>query len=393
MTQTLTPTEVRLPVIHPCWWTGVLPIPEEEFKIDCSEFQERLAQVQTKEQVPQKLVQRMKDMFAKTGLVLLTNTGLTNAKVMQEIALVALGGKMDYIGGSSARRKLEVGLDKNAPDFQTFDVYDTGVAGEALLHYHHEMSYLSKVPKNIAFSCVRIPQTHAGQGWTYVSEQVQATDELLKTPLGQKLKEKGVCFIRCLTDRKFFEKNFADQEVSWNGYDKVGVYNHWQLSFGVETKEEVEKIAAEKGLQVTWGENNYCRTKYYADAFEYDAVTDRNYLFASLGQDSMLFDTWPGLSNLPTMNDFNSSNYLERPLKVTFGDDTEFTRQELLQFVEIYDKFGFPLKWQVGDIAMICNYRWAHGRPAYTMGKGDERKLGVTLGVLVNRVGQNNDKW
>jgi len=87
----------------------------------------------------------------------------------------------------------------------------------------------------------------------------------LKTKVGQKLKEKGVCFIRCLTDRDAYK----GREKGWNNKDEYGVYNHWQTSFQCETQEEVEREATARGLKVEWGENRYCKTRYYCDAYEY----------------------------------------------------------------------------------------------------------------------------
>lgn len=49
-----------------------------------------------------------------------------------------------------------------------------------------------------------------------MSDQVGVTDEILSTELGQKLKEKGVCYQRNLTDAE-----------AYKGEDESSVYNHW----------------------------------------------------------------------------------------------------------------------------------------------------------------------
>ena len=99
-----------------------------------------------------------------------------------------------------------------------------------------------------------------------------------------------------------------------------------------------------------------------------------------------LFITKPGIvvQHLP---------YGERPLHMTFGDGTEFTRDELEQFIKVYDDFGTPIDWRVGDVAVICNYRFAHGRPEIKLEDGESRRLGVLLGEQFDRIGQRNDKW
>ena len=107
-------------------------------------------------------------------------------------------------------------------------------------------------------------------------------------------------------------------------------------------------------------------------------------VYASLADHGLWFDTWPLVQHLP---------FRDRPLHMTYGDDSEFTRNELQQFIDVYDEFGTKLDWERGDVAVICNYRFAHGRPGIVLGEGETRKLGVLLGEQFERVGQRNDKW
>merc|ERR1711966_80147 len=68
----------------------------------------------------------------------------------------------------------------------------------AMLHYHHEMTYVAESTLALAFMCEKsVPD---GRAATYFSEAQKHTDFILGTELGQKLKEKGVCFHRNLTD-------------------------------------------------------------------------------------------------------------------------------------------------------------------------------------------------
>ena len=83
----------------------------------------------------------------------------------------------------------------------------------------------------------------------------------------------------------------------------------------------------------------------------------------------------------------------ERPLKLTFGDLTEMTREEKELFVDIYDRHGIPIPWKVGDVALICNYRFAHGRPSIHLKEGEDRELGVLIGESFDRLQTFEDKW
>ena len=85
--------------------------------------------------------------------------------------------------------------------------------------------------------------------------------------------------------------------------------------------------------------------------------------------------------------------YDQRPLKLTFGDLTEMTREEKQLFVDVYDRFGVPINWNVGDVAVVCNWRWAHGRPGIHLDAGEERELGVVIGAPFERIGDITGKW
>lgn len=305
---------------------------------------------------------RIKAVFDQEGLVHVRNTGLTDLAEMRRLALHGLGGELDYKGGSNPRNSLG---GEEAPS-----VFEVGAPLTAHLHYHHEMAYLGNSTKALAFLC---KDTVPKRGATYFSDSVQVTDHILQTELGRKLKEKGVCYHRKMTDREKFK-----------GELEVGVYNHWQLSMHTDDPVEAEATAKSMGLHVSWGPDQRMDTRYYQAAFEYFPLMDRNMLYCSIADHGMWFDGWPLVMHLP---------YEERPLHMTYGDDTEFTRAELEEFVEAYDKFGIEIDWKPGDMVVFCNYRMAHGRPGIHLNPGEKRALGVMLGERYDRLGQYDDKW
>ena len=336
------------------FWTGTSHHTPEVYEVDCSEFAMDEADLQPDSE----LARRMRATYDAVGLVVLRNTGLTDLTAMRAFAKIVLEAEMAYEGGANPRDRLEG------------NVYEIGAPLAARLPYHHEMAYVSKSTRLISFVCAdALPD----RGATYVSDGVASTDALLATELGQKLKTLGVCYHRSLTD----SESFVDEI----GY---GVYNHWQKSFGTDDPAVAEAKAIERGLVVEWGPNRLMKTRFYNPAFEYFPQLDRNLLYASLADHGMWFDTWPLVQHLA---------FKDRPLHMTYGDDTEFTRDELEQFIKIYDDFGTKVDWHQGDVAVICNYRFAHGRPEIHLESGEQRKLGVLLGEQFDRIGQLPDKW
>ncbi len=341
-------------VIEPRWAYGAPTLPREAYTIDCTDYA-----MDAEDLDPEgALAQRMRRLFEATGLVLLVNTGLTELAHMRRLATHVMRREMDYTGGANPRMRIEK------------DVFDVGAPLTAWLHYHHEMAYIGASTKMLGFLCRKAAP---GKGHTYVSDSVRATDAILQTPLGEKLRALGVCYHRNLTDREAFA-----------GREPIGVYNHWQQSMGTDDPDEAQAIARSRGLHTEWGPDRLLKTRHYASAFEYFAPLDRNLLFCSVADHGVWFDAWPMVMHLP---------YEERPLTLTFGDDSPFSRDELALFIDIYDRFGISIEWHVGDIALVCNYRFAHGRPAIHLAPGEERELGVLLGEQFARRGALPDKW
>jgi len=344
----------RHEVIEPRWWDGTPATDPATYRIDCSQ----LAMDADDLRPDGELATRMRATFRDVGLVHLTDTGLVEHSDMRAFARLVLDAEMPYRAGANPRDVLEP------------DVYEVGAPLRASLHYHHEMAYVATSTQMVAFLCKRgLP----GRGATFVSDNIRATGALLATDFGQKLARLGVCYRRDLTDRDAF-----------TGREPIGVYNHWQRSFGTDDPGVAERRAREKGLHTSWGADRLLRTRFYASAFEYFPQLDRNLLYSSVADHSMWFDTWPLVEQLPPA---------QRPLWMTFGDDTDFTPDELRQFVEVYDRFGSPIDWRVGDVGIICNYRFAHGRPSIVLGEGEERELGVLLGAPFERVGDRSGSW
>lgn len=351
-------------VVEPRWWSGTRPIEPREYTLDGNDFD----MSDTSYDSP--LGVAMREMYDRVGLVHVTNTGLDQLVDMRTVAKHVIDAEMEYDGGANPRDNIEP------------NVYEIGAPLTAWLHYHHEMAYVGRSTRVISFLAKDVlPQAAddpsadlgASRGATFVSDSIGATDKLLSTDFGRKLRDLGVCYHRNLTDRDAF----ADKT-------EFGVYNHWQKSFGTDDCEEAAARARGQRLAVDWGEDRLMKTRFYCSAFEYFPGLDRNVLYSSLADHGMWFDTWPLVQHLP---------YEERPLHMTFGDDSEISADEIQQWIDLYDEFGMPLDWREGDVGVICNYRWAHGRPGIRLADGEQRKLGVVLGDQYDRVGVVSNRW
>lgn len=348
-------------VVEPNWWSGSPSIDPASYTIDCSDFAMDATDLRRGSQ----LAARMRETYDRVGLVHLTNTGLTDLVDMRSAAKLIIDDEMAYEGGANPRGSIEP------------NVYEIGAPLSAWLHYHHEMAYVGRSTRVISFlakDTLPVPADGSpSRGATWVSDSIAATDKLLSTDFGRKLKDLGVCYHRNLTDQEQFL-----------GKTEYGVYNHWQKSFGTDDPIVAASRARDQRLAVEWGDDRLLKTRFYCSAFEYFPSLDRNVLYSSLADHGMWFDTWPLVQHLP---------YAERPLHMTFGDDSEISADEIQQWIDLYDEFGSPINWRPGDVGVICNYRFAHGRPGISLDDGEARKLGVVLGNQYDRVGVRTDRW
>jgi hypothetical protein len=343
----------------PKWWTGEPSLADELYVIDASLYDLKNAS-SSGYHFDGELATKVREVYDRVGAVRVTKTGITDVQLMRAVAKFVLDKEIDYTGGANPRESLEP------------NVYEVGAPLTAWLQYHHEMAYLGHSTTKLAFLCnLAVP----GKGETYLSDNVKATVSILETDLGQKLKEKGICYHRYLTDRMAFE-----------GKEQLGVYNHWQLSMLTEDPEEAVRVARGKGLNVTWGPNRLLKTMYCTDAYEHHPKSGKNLLFSSIADDGMWFDTWEKVQHLPMD---------ERPLRLTYGDQTPFTRAEKELFVDVYDRHGTPIRWEQGDVVVFDNYLFAHGRPSIYLEEGEERSLGVMLGESFTRLHTHDypDGW
>jgi len=365
-------SSIRSPVIEPQFWTGTNPLPDASYIIDCADMK------LSKDNPSPEVANRMQEVFHRTGIVKLANTGFgDDLTAMKKYVSCVIDVPMDeYKAGANSR---------DSVDRQEVNVFDTGAPLSAFLHYHHEMAYVSKSVSKLGFCC-KYSTRDPSKGATFFSDTVGTTDMILQTELGQKLKEKGISYIRCLTDR---EAGGVDNPEN----DESGVYNHWQTSFGVTDVDQAEAIARSRDLEFEWSHGRFLKTRYTTSAFEYFPQLDRNLLYSSPADDSVWFDTWPGVRKLPTMESFEAAQPNDRPLKIEYGDGTDFTREELELYIRLQDMNGLRLDWSQGDVVVFCNYRWAHGRPSVHLEPGEKRVLGVLLGDMIERVGHKEGKW
>ena len=212
----------------------------------------------TNNKLAEELKERLSEAYTKWGVVLVRNTNLVDSKgrgdavkLEKVTELLFTDGPEAYTAGSNLRGQVDT----------ESNVYDTGAPRSAHLHYHHEMQYVNRSPKNISFLALAVPRSPS-TGPTYVSYNPGVTRDLLATATGQKLAEKGACYVRKMPDLEHFRGTNMDPRI---------VYNFWQTSMNTEDPADAQAVAETAGLDVEWEDSpifgRYMVTRFYIDAY------------------------------------------------------------------------------------------------------------------------------
>jgi hypothetical protein len=204
--------------VIPRWWSGRYVIDPARFIVDGG------GKLNKEDLCKDSWIgQEMKAKYEDVGLVHVQNTGLTDMKDQRALARIVMGEETEYEGGANPRGRT-AGLG---------NVYDIGAPLEADLPYHHEVTYKSHSVTSLGFLCKHAVTGRERVGWTFVSDSIQAHDYIMETELGQKFKDKGLCFIRRMTDAEGYKDRPHDGTV----------YNHWQKSWMTNDPDEAEAAA------------------------------------------------------------------------------------------------------------------------------------------------------
>jgi hypothetical protein len=323
----------------------VPPFGQQDFALDAADYLIDCAGIDE----PDAIADTILAQWQGRGLVILKNTGMTHLRELKRWAELLFDDFAAYAGGSAPRDKWSdqvFGLD-DAPS--TID-----------LCFHNEGCYLPEYPGCFAIGSIACPREG---GYTLVADNEAATDILMQTPVGQRLREQGVRYIRLMQDKT-----------------AVGVqgYKSWQDTFLTEDRAEVEAMVRANGWDFDWLPKGTLRTSHRVEAYEYHEGLGRSLFFAGLASHAAFFDQWPAYSGLPDE---------ERPLNMTHGDGSAFSIDEIAQVYAAYNSASLALDWKRMDLALLDNLRWAHARPAFHLEAGEQRLLGVAMGMMKKRLG------
>jgi len=288
----------------------------------------------------------MQELFKETGCLLISNTGITTVGGFSEFAFKNfIDAPLKYLGGTNNR----IELAKNA--------MNVGIEPAHLnLAVHNEMAYLDTMPTKIIFACVTPPER--GGGATTIAPTYHILSNL-PLEMRTRFEVQGVMYRRVFTS--------AEHPPS----DPSFIYNHWQVAFSTNDKSKVDELCHKNSWQWEWQKNDVLSTCNVLPAIRIDPITG-NSLFLNQAYTmnaKSWFDGWEPFTSMPP--------HLQ-PFTTYWGDGTPFSEVEMQTLKRLHEEHLFIRPWKQGDLHVLDNLRWAHGRTPYT--PGDTRVICVMMG-------------
>lgn len=259
------------------------------------------------------------------GAVLLRGFNPLDADGLAELATGLAGELRDYDNRSTPRRRVNgrVFTSTEYPPDQTIPL-------------HNEMSYTDSWPTTLFLACM-VPAPVGGETPIADSARVYAR---VPASTRERFERHGLMYVR----------NFGH-----------GIDLSWQEVFQTQDRAEVDAYCEQHGIQAEWLGGDRLRTRHVVQATVESRASGEKVWFnqAHLFQVSSL----PESVERELRESFSED---ELPRNAMYGDGTPVDPDDLAQIRAVYAAEEISLPWQAGDIMIVDNEQFAHGRKPYS---------------------------
>lgn len=258
------------------------------------------------------------------GAVLIRGTRLNGSEQFDQFVATLFGAELLRYRNPSTPRTQVRG-----------NVYtSTEYPPEEIIPLHNENSYTNEWAMRIAFFC-QLPATEGGETPIADSRRVYAS---VSPAVRQRFEQAGVCYLR----------NYGAVDLPW------------QHVFETEDPREVERQCLARGVDFQWSSGGGLRTWETRAAVAAHPATRERVWF----NQAHLFH----ISNLRAevrqslIETFGEDGV---PRTCLYGDRTPIPESDLDEIRSAYDRHKVIFPWSLGDVLLLDNMLWAHGREPY----------------------------
>jgi alpha-ketoglutarate-dependent taurine dioxygenase len=211
---------------------------------------------------------------------------------------------------------------------------------------HNENAYQREWPMKIALCCL-VPASSGGE--TPIADMRKVTARIGESLMGK----------------------FATLGVKYVRHYRPHVDVSWQKVFRTEDRSEVARFCGENDITHEWLDDSTLRTMQTCQGTAKHPVTGDHVFF---NQAHLFHVSSLGAANAKTFIEVFGADKL--PRQTYFGNGAEISDSDLDAVRKAYDSASISFPWEAGDVMLLDNMQFAHGRRPY---KGERRVLAALM--------------
>jgi hypothetical protein len=211
------------------------------------------------------------------------------------------------------------------------------------IQLHSEMAYMKVWPRYVAFHSIEVAETG---GQTTICD-IDAVS-------------------RQLGDRM---AGFASKGVMYRRTFQRGVDIPWQTAFQTQDKADVEEVGKRLGMTVEWKDGDALITTHVAQG----AITAEDGSPVYFSQAHLFHET--ALDPAARDQIIEAFGRDRLPRQAFYGDGSPIADADLQAVRQAFEDHQTGMHWQPGDVLILDNMRYAHGRLPFT----GKRRLHVAM--------------
>jgi alpha-ketoglutarate-dependent taurine dioxygenase len=294
--------------------------------------------------------ERVHGPLLKNGVLLLRGLPMLGSKKLEKVLTTLFGAPLLQYNYPSTPRTQIRGHIYTSTEYPSTEA----------IPLHNENAYTRRWPMQIAFYCIK-PADSGGE--TPIADSRKVYDSVPER------------IRHCFAERELlYVRNYGEIDLPWQAVFKTDDHN------------EVEAFCDRNEIEYEWRNKNRLHTRQRVAAVRAHPMTQEWLWF---NQAHLFHISALGADARSTLASLYGEESL--PRNVYYGDGGDIDVEDLDMIRSAYDRHMITFQWREGDLLILDNMRYAHGRLPYSgsrrvlVGMANEMRCGQAPGLTEKR--------